>query len=127
MPTETLGQLVEDIRDAVAGDGGSGNQLTIIGEVSRTTTGVTASIDVGGSATSFQVTVADIGTDVVIRFEGSLDNTSFFNLDASEADYTLTANGTYGYYLDAPVRYVRLNLVSISGGTPTVSCKIGAA
>ena len=33
------------------------------------------------SEITFQVTVSSIGTNVVVRFEGSLDNTNFFNLD----------------------------------------------
>ena len=69
----------------------------------------------------FQVTVASISTNVVIRFEGSLDGTNFFNLD-STGDTTLTANGTTGYSVqNTPLKAVRGRLVSISGGTPTVT------
>lgn len=72
----------------------------------------------------FQVTVTSIGTNVVVRFEGSLDATNWFNLDSANADSTITANGTYGYSLmQAPVPYLRGRLVSISTGTPTVVFK----
>jgi hypothetical protein len=91
-----------------------------------TSAGVTSGVEVYATALTFQVTVSNIGTNVVIRFEGSLDDVSYYNLAASEANYTITANGTYGYVLAAPLRYIRLRLVSISGGTPTVSCKAGA-
>ena len=73
----------------------------------------------------FQVTVATIGTNVVIRLEGSLDATNWFNLDALEADTTLTANGTTAYSLSqVPVPYVRGRLVSLSGGSPSVVLKV---
>ena len=92
-----------------------------------TAAGTTTAVDVASNAVTFQVTVSSIGTNVVIRFEGSLDNTSFFNLDQSNSDTTITANGTYGFTLNGcPVKYVRLRLVSISTGTPSVASKVGA-
>lgn len=76
---------------------------------------------------TYQVTVTDIGTNVVVRFEGSLDNTNFFNLDQGGADTTITANGTYGFALNGcPVKHIRLRLVSLSGGTPSVATVVGA-
>ena len=73
----------------------------------------------------FQVTVSSIGTNVVIRLEGSLDATNWFNLDALEADATLTANGITAYSLSqVPVPYVRGRLVSLSGGSPSVVFKV---
>jgi hypothetical protein len=69
----------------------------------------------------FQTTVSDIGTDVVIRFEGSVDNVNFFNIDFT-GDTTITANGTTGYNLqNAPLKAIRCRLVSLTGGTPSVS------
>ena len=91
-----------------------------------TAAGVTSGVEVYATALTFQVTVSSIGTNVVVRFEGSLDDASYYNLAANDVDYTITANGTYGYVLAAPVRYIRLRLVSVSGGTPSVSCKAGA-
>ena len=72
----------------------------------------------------FQVTVSSIGTNVVVRLEGSVDATNWFNLNAA-GDVTHTANGTYGYSLvQVPVPYVRGRLVSLSGGTPSVVFKV---
>ena len=68
----------------------------------------------------FQVTVANIGTSVVVRFEGSLDNTNFFPLAAS--DTTISANGTTGYNItNFPLKAIRCRLVTINTGTPTVT------
>ena len=82
---------------------------------SLTAAGTTNSIKVNAQAVTFQVTVSSIGTNVVVRFEGSLDDTK------------ITANGTTGYSLSGtPVEFVRLRLVSLSGGTPTVATVVGA-
>ena len=73
----------------------------------------------------FQVTVASIGTNVVVRFEGSLDGTNFFPLAAS--DTTISANGTTGYnFANFPLKAIRGRLVSISTGTPTVTFVMSA-
>jgi len=94
---------------------------------SLTGAGVTDSQVTTGLNLAFQVTVASVGTSVTIRLEGSVDDENYFNLDESETDTTLTANGSYGYALNGcPVKYVRLRLVSIDGGTPTVSAKVGS-
>lgn len=88
--------------------------------------GVTAAQKVTGANMTFQVTVSSIGTNVVVRFEGSLDGTNYFNLNSSNTDTTLTANGTYGFSLSGcPVQFARLRLVSLSGGTPSVATVIG--
>lgn len=76
----------------------------------------------------FQVTVSSIGTNVVIRLEGSVDATNWFNLDSNNVDTTITANGTYGYALvQVPVPYLRGRLVSLSGGTPSVVFKVSVS
>ena len=94
---------------------------------SLTAAGTTNSIKVNAQAVTFQVTTSSIGTNVVVRFEGSLDDTNFFNLDQDELDTTITSNGTRGFALNGcPVEYVRLRLVSLTGGTPTVACVVGA-
>ena len=73
----------------------------------------------------FQITVASIGTNVVVRAEGSLDGTNYFNLGSG--DTTITSNGTTKLiFADAPVKYVRGTLVSISAGTPSVTFVISA-
>lgn len=76
----------------------------------------------------FQVTVSSIGTNVVIRLEGSIDATNWFNLDSNNVDTTITANGTYGYALvQVPVVYLRGRLVSVLGGTPSVAFKVSVS
>ena len=103
----------------------SGYEVADLG--SLTSAGVTSSEITTGINLTFQVTVARLGTSVTIRFEGSLDDENYFNLDESEIDTVLTANGTFGYALNGcPVKYVRLRLVNIDGGTPTVSAKVGS-
>lgn len=91
-----------------------------------TAVGVTEAQLTTGAQLTFQVTLASIGTEVVVRFEGSLDGTNYFNLDSANADTILSVNGTTGYFLMAPVQYVRFRVVSITGGTPTLTCKVGA-
>lgn len=83
-----------------------------------TAPGVTAAI-LTGRATyhTFQYVVAAINTNVVVRAEGSLDGTSWFNLSASETDVTKTANGQYGMSYNGVVPQVRFRFVSESGGT----------
>lgn len=82
--------------------------------------GVTNQIDlrnaVGG--VTFQVTVSSIGTNVVLRFEGSVDDVDYF---AMEADRTVTSDGTIGFWLGAQVPYARCRLVSFTGGSPLVT------
>jgi hypothetical protein len=93
-----------------------------------TAVGVTENgISYSADALTYQVKVTGIGTNVVIRFEGSLDGVDYFNLDQNNVDTTLTANGTTGYCLNGcPINYARLRLVSFSGGTPSVACKLRA-
>lgn len=92
-----------------------------------TAAGVGTEVLCGGVNMTYQVTVSNIGTNVVVRLEGSLDQQGWFNLDQTNTDTTITANGTYGYALSGcPVKWTRLRLVSISGGTPSVSGIVGA-
>lgn len=73
----------------------------------------------------FQIKVVSIGTNVVVRAEGSLDGTNYFNLGSS--DTTITANGVSKLvYTNTPVKYVRGALISISAGSPMVSFVISA-
>jgi hypothetical protein len=93
-----------------------------------TAAGVTENgLSYGAQAITYQVTVATIGTNVVIRFEGSLDGVTYFNLDQNNVDTTITSNSTTGYCLSGcPINYARLRLVSFSGGSPSVATLICA-
>lgn len=104
---------------------GYSSQFDVADLGSLSSAGVTSAQITTGATLTFQVTLADVGTNVVIRFEGSLDGTNYFNLNATNTDTTLLANGTTAYYLMAPVSFARFRLVSITGGTPTVGCKVG--
>jgi len=91
-----------------------------------TAAGVTSAQKTAGADLTFQVTASGVGTNVVIRLEGSLDNTNYFNLSSSNSNTTITGNGTYGFSLSGcPVLYVRLRFVSFSGGTPSVATVLG--
>ena len=70
-------------------------------------------------------TVASIDTNVVVRMEGSIDGTSFFNLNSQDSDTTITSNGTTCLYVDnIPLKHIRPVFVSESGGTAaTIDCK----
>ena len=60
--------------------------------------GVTSSLPVSyNTLHTVAVTVAAIGTNVVVRVEGSNDDSNYFNLSAAGTDTTITANGTYGF------------------------------
>ena len=103
--------------------------FTTVGLTALTSAGTTQAIEVQASEVTFQVTVTNINTNVVVRFEGSLDGTNFFNLDEDAEDTTITANGTTGYSLSGtPVTHVRLRLVSLSGSgnSTSVATVIGA-
>jgi hypothetical protein len=68
--------------------------------------------------TTVQYTVAGIGTNVVVRLEGSNNNDAWFNLDTG--DTTHTANGTYALHYTHRINYIRFQFVSYIGGSPTI-------
>jgi hypothetical protein len=73
------------------------------------------------SCHTIQMVVSNINTNVVLRAEGSLDGTNWFNLDDLDSDLTITSNGTYMMYKPTFVcLYIRINFVSESGGTSAV-------
>jgi len=92
-----------------------------------TAAGVGTARESTGVDLTFQVVVSSIGTNVVVAFEGSLDGTNYARLSDGVVDsYTISANGTYLYQMRGPVRFVRLRLVSISGGSPSVVGTVGS-
>ena len=86
-----------------------------------TAPGNSEAIDVKGFLShSWQYTISNINTNAVVRVEGSIDGTNYYNLD-QDGDTTKTANGTYGFKLsDTPLFKVRFVFVSESGGTDAV-------
>lgn len=68
----------------------------------------------------FQFRVRDIGDEVVVRAEGSLDGREWFNLDIWDWDYEIDEDGVYALYFWGYVSYCRFNWVSEDGGTPEI-------
>lgn len=73
---------------------------------------------------------ATLGGDVVataatVDLEGSLDNSTWFSLDSHAFNAAeITATSAMYHVVNRPVRYVRLNLTTLTGGTnPTVTAK----
>lgn len=83
-----------------------------------TAAGTTASLNVGDlSEHVLQYTVAAINDNVVLRMEGSVDGTNWFNLSSENVDVTVVANGSNAFVYSGKVNYVRGRFVSESGGT----------
>jgi hypothetical protein len=100
------------------------SQIDVVSLGSRTSVGNTSAIRTNSRAFLLQTQVANIGTSVVVRLEGSLDGVKIFSLGS---DLTYTANGFFAAtYLEIPVPWVRANLVTINTGTPTVSFSFSA-
>lgn len=72
---------------------------------------------VGCDNVVFAYTIASINTNVVVRVDGSLDNTNWFNLDMDEDTITQIANGTYSFQYQGRVPWLRFYFVSEAGGT----------
>ena len=80
------------------------------------------SIDTSGNTTTYhinvnnydshtiQFTAADVSNNVVVRMQGSIDGTNWFNMES--ADTTITASGTYVIHSTIPTVYIRLYFVS---------------
>ena len=86
---------------------------------SLTTPDITVSYNVKQNIShSFASTVASISNNVVMRYEGCLDGTNWFNLTAANTDQTITANGTFlTTYANLPTKWIRAKFVSESGAT----------
>ena len=100
-------------------------EAPLVTENALTAVGVTPSRScLGYNKITFQVDVTGIGTNVVVRIEGNLVGSSFVNLNTANSDTTITADGTYLFVFDGKVSKVRLNLVSINGGSPVVQAHL---
>lgn len=104
-------------------------QLTYVAETALTAVGVTAAqeVDQYRNAT-VTADVSGVGTDVVLDIEGSVDGTNFFSLLANDTPRTVSADGLYSFALSpdvvAPLTDIRGELVSFTGGTPSVTYQI---
>lgn len=67
--------------------------------------------------------VANINTSLVLRVEGTIDGTNWFNLSDTNTDTTITANGVYGFMATGAIQGIRMNFVSETGGSSaTIDC-----
>ena len=84
-------------------------------------TGTTSSLNVEKfSNHTFQLVTANISTNAIVRAEGSLDDSNWFNMSDDNSDTTLTTDGTYCMYkANFKTKYIRVNFVSESGATNT--------
>ncbi|KKL45107.1 hypothetical protein LCGC14_2358970 [marine sediment metagenome] len=101
-----------------------------------TTPGSTDHIHVPGTRRhTFQVTVAEIDTNVGVTIDGSIDGTNFFvmpvkGFTATGISYTneiatITGNGTYLIYAEEiAVSYVRFTFASESGGDSSATIDV---
>jgi hypothetical protein len=64
-----------------------------------------------------------VATAVTVDLEGSLDDTTFFQLARHAfSGAEITAEAALFHVINKPVRYVRANLITLTGGTdPTVT------
>lgn len=75
----------------------------------------------------YTFTVASVDTNVIVNLEGSIDqsnyaelsieNTAMTGASISVNRMTITVNGTYEIWTKAPMKDVRFNIISESGGT----------
>jgi hypothetical protein len=64
------------------------------------------------STFTFNKTIAGVFSALVVNYEGSLDGTNWFQIGTDNA---VTAGATF--VVDKPVRYVRANVATFTGGT----------
>jgi len=62
-------------------------------------------------------TITAIDTNVVLRAEGSIDGTNWFNLDGNDTDVTVSSNQTNAFVFFGNLSYIRGVFVSETGGT----------
>jgi len=100
---------------------------TLLNAAAATGAGLTQKIGQIPSAHTVQATMGGtvVATAVTVDLEGSLDDTTWVQLarhafDAGE----ITDEGALFHVIDKPVRYIRANLITLTGGTdPTVTVK----
>jgi hypothetical protein len=86
-----------------------------------TATGTTEAEEVtGASKYGLQVAITGGPSAVTVRLQGSIDGTGWADIGS----YSATSDGTT-FIVDKPVRYARLNLSTLTGGSsPTVTASV---
>jgi len=90
-----------------------------------TSTGAGTSKDLESVASTYGVIVTATGgpSTVTCSLEGSHDNVNWYTVPSP----TITAAGTFTLFQNLLFRYVRVNLVTLSGGSsPTVTATVAA-
>ena len=68
--------------------------------------------------------VASIGTNVIVRLDGSIDGTNYAPIIAAK---TITTDGSHAYSVSGmPVKWLKPVFTSESGGSPTVAFHLAA-
>jgi hypothetical protein len=82
-------------------------------------TGQTAFVQVDAHVHALYLLVTGTPAGCTYRLQGSVDGVNFYNIDAS--DITCTSS-IVTFNVDKPAKYIRGNLLTLSGGTaPTVT------
>ncbi len=85
--------------------------------------GVSPSIPLDSGNAVCQIVITNIGSNVQVHLEGSLDNDNWFTAD--EYKKTFNSNGVHSlFYGDHPTPYIRVNVVSVGSGSPSVAIKL---
>jgi hypothetical protein len=73
---------------------------------------------------TLMVVVASIGTNVIVRLDGSIDGTNYAPIIAAK---TITTDGSHAYSVSGiPVKWIKPVFISKSGGSPTVTFHLAA-
>ena len=92
--------------------------ITLLSAVTATGTGTAYDLKYATSQSTCTVTWGGTTpTNTVVALEGSIDNSTY----AALATVTVTATGTMWHTVNKPVRYIRGNYVSKSGGDGTTA------
>jgi hypothetical protein len=92
----------------------SANESAAGTQLSAPATQAAAGYAAARSKHSVAVTVANIDTSVDYNIQGTLDGSTWFDLESS--DIQQTSNGTYHHTYDLPLRDIRLNFTAEAGG-----------
>lgn len=109
-PTLGVKPQTSSLSAGVAQDQNAWAQLSAPGSTSSFTM-------IGYKRATIAAVVGAINSSVTLRAEGTLDSTNWFNLNSTDTDKTITANGCYAFNVEAALAGIRLTFVSESGGT----------
>lgn len=115
MPFPTTAISQADGTAALASFGGSVNAFTTANAVSSTGAGTVA--DFGSAVNNVAMVLTGTATSAQVDLEGSVDNANWIKLKTDTAAAVTTARLVSSSLI--PVRYVRGNVISVTGGNVT--------